>query len=373
MVPIADLVIDENNVKIHTPKQINDLAEQFKIIGFKDPLVIDKKNKVWAGKGRVLAAKQLEMTELPCIYAENLTRKQLQEFMIKDNAVNESPWDKQNTMMLMAKMPDFKMESFNFQPYMPKPEIVEDITPELQSQTDIKHGDIFQLGQHRIMCGNSLNAEHREKLFNGTKPHMNLTDPPYNVDFDYKDHDDKQPEQDYLKFSEDLHAILKDTAERTILTVGYTNIGIWTHIEKPFHIGIWTKANSTTPGKISYFSCWEPVLFYGNFKGYRNVRNNDIFDYVMQIPKELTDAQEVHNLKHEHHAPSKPVKFWCELINTYSQENERICDFFLGNGTSVIACEQTERICYGMEIDPLYVQLIIDRWENFTKKKAIKL
>jgi len=179
---INDLILNENNVKEHPKEQIHDLVELIKMVGFKDPVVIDDKNNVWAGHGRLLAAKILEMSTVPCIYLEGLTEDQKKVFMLMDNKVNESPWIKQNIQLIYDSVEPLTFEPFqmDFEKQGISNGIEEETEPipEPPEEPKSKLGDIYQLGKHRIMCGDS--TKDLDKLMT-SKAKIAFTSPPYNI------------------------------------------------------------------------------------------------------------------------------------------------------------------------------------------------
>ena len=355
-----------NNVKIHTKEQVKGIAEAIKLLGiFKDPIVIDKKNLVWIGNGRLEAALMLEMPLVPIIYLDHLSQKHRKALMILDNRLNESKWNKENMISVLAEIQDFDFQIFNvdFKEFQPK-EIIQDSIPEKRKTTDVKQGDIFQLGNHRLMCGDS--REDISEFIKNCNPKYTITDPPYNIGFKYNSHKDKQNKSDYAEFMKKIFDNIPSA--NIILTPGPKNLGIWYGIKEPDDIGTWVKRNSRSGASAFHFRRCEPILFYGKFKK----RNDDLFDFSMENYKEL-DAIQTEVGVAENHAPAKPLKFWACLITDFTEEKEIVFDPFMGTGTTIIACEQTNRICYGIEIDRFYIQVIIDRWEKLTGRKAKKV
>jgi DNA modification methylase len=144
-----------------------------------------------------------------------------------------------------------------------------------------------------------------------------------------------------------------------VVTSGWANTHIY---PKPKHTGIWIKRNGMTNSSISQFSVYEPILFFGD--KWKRERNIDLFEHNLKITKELKDLG---------HTCPKPLDLIFDIIKNYSSTNNNVIDTFLGSGTTLIACEKLNRICYGMELDPTYCDVIIERWQNYTGKKAIKI
>ena len=237
--------------------------------------------------------------------------------------------------------------------------------PPAEIETDIHRGDLFRLGRHRLLCGDSTSAEDVARLMGGAKEVSVLTDPPYNIGFKYNAIDDKMPKSEYKAFCEAFFKNIVDAgAKGIIITPGPRNEEFY---PKPKDRGIWVKRYATAGASVFHLRLCEPILFYGTFK---EKRNTDLFEYSSGFTQELKDAQKKRGVLEEH-APAKPIALWSDLINMLS--DGVVLDLFSGNGTTLIACEQLGRTCYGMEISPQYCQVIIDRWEKLTGQKAEKV
>ena len=367
LVEVTKVKVHPNNVKEHPEKQINNLIQLIKWVGFKDPIVLDKDFNCKAGHGRLLAAQKLGMKEVPYVSLEGLTKKQMDLFIYMDNQINESPWIKENVQLLLQDIPMQELELFDVDwngVVKPKYDEEKFPIPEPPVNPKTKIGQTYKLGNHRVMCGDS--TKDLGKLINEQKINLTLTDPPYNIGFNYNAIKDKQSSEAYL---ETMKTVFDQVSmNNVILTCGPQNLDIWYKIKKPTDIGIWRKPNSRSGASAFHFRRCEPILFYGKFAK----RTDDYFEYSREDSKEL---EQVENEKgvgraYEKYSPFKPVNLWRDIIESYSKQNETVLDPFLGTGTSVIACEQTNRICYGMELDPAYCDVIVQRWENLTGKKA---
>lgn len=228
--------------------------------------------------------------------------------------------------------------------------------PEVK-KTNIKLGDIFQLGNHRIMCGDSTKIEDVEKLMGGVKADMVYTDPPYGILFNYKNYKDVEG-QEYLKFCDKWFSFCCEISDFVFLTAGWKYNNYWIN-KNPSDIFYWLSPNKQTGGKMSYFRKVEPIFIFGDIEGKYNL---DIFNYNSDRDDGLL----------ENHPCPKPVRFIEEVISI-TKKNSVVADVFLGSGSTLIACEKTNRKCYGMEIEPFYVQTTIDRWELFTGGTAEKI
>lgn len=374
------------NVKIHTKKQVEGIAEAIKLLGiFKDPIVIDKKKLVWIGNGRLEAALLLEMPLVPIIYLDHLTAKNRKALMILDNRINESKWNKENMMSILGDIQDFDFKIFNMEldEFRPPAEITEDDAPDPRNQTDILPGDIFKLGDHKLMCGDSSNEEMVKELLQDEKMNSVTTDPPYGVDYGKKqeylqtlnecnrittpiENDDLKIEN-YQRFIENWLKLIPLSNYNTLYIFqsgsNYHKCRLALELLN-FYWGadlIWKK-NHQGFGRKDYKFKHEPILYCwkGKHKFYGPNNRNTILEY---------DRPHVSDL----HPTMKPIALMAQLLTDGSKEGMNIYDPFGGSGSTLIACEQTNRKCFMMEIDPIYTQVIIDRWEKFTKRKAIKL
>jgi len=221
-----------------------------------------------------------------------------------------------------------------------------------------KLADVFVLdGKHHVMCGDSTKKEDVELLMDGKKADMVFTDPPYNIGYDYWDYIDKKDSNEYYRM---MLQSLCSLCDRIVITTGHQNMGLWFSIAKPTHVASWVKRNATSGCKISMFNIWEPIFFYGDFKKFRK-RENDVFEVNNTNQKFV-----------EGHSCPKQVNLLSDIVTNYSHIKEVVLDIFLGSGSTLIACEQTNRICYGMEIDPIYIDVILRRYHNLYPDKKIE-
>jgi len=224
---------------------------------------------------------------------------------------------------------------------------------------DIKAGEIWQLGAHRVMCGDSTKREDVEKLMDGKKADMVITDPPYGIGFNYNSHKDEGGEL-YEHFCDDWFNIIKSICNQLIIFTGWSYNKFWFN-KNPYDTFYWVVKNKHSGGKNSRFRNTEPIMMWGRFKNQFN------FDYILDDSIKILDGPA------GIHTCPKPVKMFSEFIQNAIDKDQRVLDIFLGSGTTLIACEQTNHSCYGMEIDPLYCSVIIERWEILTGKKGVKI
>lgn len=351
LIEVTKVKVHPNNIKEHPEKQIKNLMQLIKWVGFKDPIVLDNRGELKAGHGRLIAAKRLGMTEVPWVPLEGLTKKQMDLYMYMDNQINESPWIKENVQLLLQEIPMKDLETFDIDwQSIKEPQVVEEEypTPELPTTPKAKLGQIYQLGNHVIMCGDSLTQ--LDLLLQGKKPKMLFTDPPYGLGGYAGRSGNFTPVQgDTEDASKFYNALPKDIPERYIW-------GNWGNIksidETPRDVIVWKK-NNFGMGK-GYRGQYEICLYFGNFAG----SDSDLWEVKKDFVTEYK------------HPTQKPTELGRRAMMNSTRENDIVLDCYLGSGSTVIACEQTNRICYGMEIDPAYIDVIIQRWENFTGREA---
>lgn len=384
-IAVKDLIPYEKNTKKHDDVQINNVAESIKQYGFVQPIVIDKNNVVVIGHCRLLAAKKLKMADVPCVCVEDLTEEQVKALRIVDNKSNESPWDFD---FLADELAEIDLSDFSFDFGLDiddeeETEIVEDEAPEVDEENEpiTKLGDIWQLGRHRLMCGDSTDKATVSLLMNGNKADLYLTDPPYNVNYtdgqenerkilnDHFDTDEECGEKLWLPTFINAKEVSNDCCSvYCFMPQGGTHMMMMMMMMSKAgwqvkHELIWLK-QSIVLNRADYNYQHEPFLygwnkthkFYGNGK-FKNTS-------VWQIDRPT---------KSKEHPTMKPVELFAEILNNATKKDDVVLDTFCGSGTSFIACEQLGRTCYGMELDPKYCDVIIKRWETLTGEKAVKI
>jgi len=232
----------------------------------------------------------------------------------------------------------------------------DDVVPEV-TESICKPGDVWTLGNHRIMCGDSTNVDDVEKLMDGKKADMVFTDPPYGIGFEYNEHEDVSGDE-YLSFCDEWFNSIKTIQPDYIsISTGWKYQKYWWG-KDPRDVMYWLCRNKRTGGTAFHFRKIEPIFFWGKpFKKY----DFDFLEQTTEIEKDL---------KGKHSCP-KPVSLIVSLIEKGVDYGKLVVDIFLGSGTTLIACEKTKRICYGMEIDPAYCDVIIKRYEEYTNNKAV--
>ena len=362
----------EKNTKKHPETQIKNIAESIKQFGFIQPVVLDNNNEIIIGHGRYLASQLLGYEEIPCVFVDNLTEEQVRKLRILDNKLNESEWDDDLLRLELEDLDfgDFHVE-FGLDFEEEEKEIVEDEVPEVDEKAEpiCKLGDIWQLGEHRLMCGDSTKEEDVAKLMNGEKADMVFTDPPYGYEYQ-SNMRTKSKKFDVLVNDDkilDFMPIIKDRCKGFVFVcTTWKVLDKWLPLFKKYfdlsNMIIWDKGGGGIGDLEHTFSTdYEIILCSNNDAKITGKRIGSVWN----IPKD--------NANDYIHATQKPVKLSATAIENTTNENNIVIDVFGGSGSTLIACEQLNRKCYMMELDPKYCDVIIKRWETLTGKKAEKL
>ena len=370
MLPVSEVRPYDKNPRKNADavKFVKASIEQF---GFKVPIIVDSNRVIVCGHTRLLAAKSLGMSEVPCIMANDLTDDQIRAFRLADNKVGEfAEWDMDllgDELDAIADACDIDMGDFGFDlSDDEETEVVEDEVPE-EVEPVCKNGDVWQLGEHRLMCGDSTSAEDVAKLMDGEKPNLVFTDPPYGIsvvsDNGHIGAGNVCKPGVYMPVKGDETI---DTAQKNfelLKSIGCEKFIIWGGNYfvpfLPFSPSwiIWDKrgdmnSNNFADGEMAWCSFNTPVRIY------KPVWNGMI-----------SEGESDNRV----HPTQKPVRLLGEIINDFSTEGEIVLDCFGGSGSTLIACEQVKRKCRMIEYEPYYCDVIIARWENFTGQKAVKL
>jgi len=332
------------------------------------PMVINKDNIILGGNMRFKALKELGYKEVPDEWvkrAEDLTEEETRRFIIADNVgFGEHDWEMLANEWDVEELGEWGLDIPNFE--VEELEAQEDDfdVPEGGIETDIVLCDLFEIGEHRLLCGDSTDSDSVAKLMNGEKADTLLIDPPYNIDFKaqrtgkgYDTHNDNLSNNDYLNLNKEIYNNSLLFTDKAIITCGKQNLKMWIENFDITDIAIWIAKNKMSGGRISNLSLWEPILFIGKFD--RNDRATDLFEYNTKFQK---DADE--------HPCPKVIDFFAELIKSYTKNS--VLDLFLGSGTTMVAAHQLKRKCYGMELDPKYCQVIVDRMRKLDPTLIIK-
>lgn len=487
---VNDLIPYINNSRTHSEEQINQIVASINEFGFTNPLLIDEKDNIIAGHGRLLASKKLKMEEVPCIVLSGLTEAQKKAYIIADNkmALNAG-WNEELLKLELENLKeldfDLKLTGFDidelddiFQVEEEQKIVEDDFDIEPPEEPKAKLGDIYQLGNHRLMCGDSTSEEDVALLMNGVKADMVFTDPPYGMKKENSGvANDNLNYDDLLEFNEKWIPItfnnLKNNGSWYCWGIDEPLMDIYSNILKPMakenkitfrNLITWDKGNGQ--GQLSsefrmypiadekclfvqcgiqcltlnadqYWEEYEPIRKYlynerikcswdiptmktiaghsdksrdhWTSKSQWNLPTEDVYikfqtwakehnikaftKQYEELKKQYEELRAYFDNTHDNmnnvwhfsktsgeeresaggHATPKPIALCSRAIKSSSRENEIVLDVFGGSGSTLIACEQNNRSAYLMELEPQWVDVIIQRWENFTGKKAVKI
>lgn len=409
-VEIKKLIPYENNARTHSEEQVEKIARSIEEFGFINPVLIDSEYGIIAGHGRVLGATKLGMTEVPCLFIEDLTEAQKRAYILADNKLAlDAGWDDEilRSELEALKNMDFDIGIAGFEDFTfteEKIEIVEDdYEPEPPKIPKTKSGQVYQLGNHRLMVGDSTKIEDVEKLMNGEKADLLYTDPPYNVNVSNSDgmtiENDNMDDESFRGFLNLAFMCasqsLKEGAPFYVWHADSETVNFRTQCEENGLMVkqtlIWVK-NAFNFGRQDYKWKHEPCL-YGWKEGaghyfieeynHPTVIEDEIdldkmskeqmrkmLEEMLSEPIPTTIIHENKPLKNDLHPTMKPLQMCGDMIRNSSLKGEIVLDLFGGSGSTMMACEQLGRTCYMMEYDPQYADVIIDRWEQLTGETA---
>lgn len=375
LVPISKLVPYINNARTHSPSQINKLRSSLREFGFINPVIIDRDYGVIAGHGRILAAKEEGITEVPCVFADYLTEAQKKAYIIADNRMAmDAGWDEE---LLRVEIEALQAESFDplltgfdekelsklFDDGLDAKEDDFDVEAELQKPAFSKPGDVWTLGRHRLVCGDSTKAETYEVLLGDTKANLIITDPPYNVNYEGsagRIKNDNMVSEKFYQFLLDafscMEKALADDGSIYVFHADTEGLNFRrAFADAGFYLSgccIWKK-QSLVLGRSPYQWQHEPVLYGWKKKGkhqwYTGRKESTIWEF--DKPKKNGD-----------HPTMKPIPLLAYPIMNSSMSNAVVLDPFGGSGSTLIACEQTDRICRTIELDEKFCDVIVRRY-----------
>ncbi|NLZ81758.1 MAG: site-specific DNA-methyltransferase [Clostridiales bacterium] len=381
LVSIDKLVPYVNNARTHSAEQITKLRSSLREFGFVNPIIIDREFNIIAGHGRLMAAKEEGINEVPCVFVDYLTDAQKKAYILADNRMAmDAGWDEELLKIEMEELQNLGYdlgytgfdekeleELFGIDDKEVKDDDF-DLTAALEKASFVERGDIWYVGKHKLMCGDATSSEDVSKLMEDKKANLILTDPPYNVAFKSSDgltiQNDSMKNNDFYEF---LFASFKNMAEHLenggaayIFHADTEGLNFRkAFIDAGFHLAgccIWVK-DSLVLGRSDYQWQHEPVLYgfmqNGKHPWYSDRKQTTIWNF--DKPK-----------KNSNHPTSKPLDLLAYPINNSTQANAIVIDTFGGSGSTLMACEQMNRICYTMELDEKYASVILRRYVEDT-------
>ena len=381
LVSLDKLVPYVNNARTHSPEQIGKLRSSLREFGFINPVIIDRDFGIIAGHGRVLAAREEGLTEVPCVFVDHLTEAQKKAYIIADNRMAlDAGWDEELLRVeieaLQAEAFDLALTGFGDDELADllgaeEDEVKDDdydLTEALEKAAFVEKGDVWVVGKHRLYCGDATNADDVSKLMGGHRANLIVTDPPYGVSFKSKSgltiQNDSMKDEEFYDFLrkafDNMVAHMESGGAAYVFhadTEGLTFRKAF--VDAGFHLAgvcIWAK-NSLVLGRSDYQWQHEPVLYgflqNGKHRWYSDRKQTTIWNF--DKPK-----------RNANHPTSKPLDLLAYPIGNSSQENSIVLDTFGGSGSTLMACEQTGRICYTMELDEKYASVILRRYVDDT-------
>ena len=407
--PIARLINRANNPRTHSSKQIKNIADSIREFGFVNPILLDAGNEIIAGHARLMAAQKLGLLKVPVVLLEHLTPTQIRALTIADNAlaINGSGWDESALRVELALLnqEDYNLELVGFddielqrllEAQDAAPGLTdEDSVPQVRPDPVAKTGDLWVLGNHRLTCGDCTQPDVVARLLGDAKPSLLVTDPPYGIELDSEWRDRAglnscgAAEPSYMKhrteghtqttISGDTRADWSEAFELVpSLQVAYVwHASVFTRdvlngLERigflyPQQI-IWNKGRvvlTRTHYWYQHEPCWYVRKKRAPWYGKPGSENSTIWD--SPSPKFIMGGSDEEKFDHP---TQKPIELMRKPIRNHTVPGEIIYEPFCGSGTTLIAAEQTGRICYAVELDPKYVDVILRRWQAFTGKQA---
>lgn len=378
MVSTNKLIPYVNNARTHSAEQVNKLRSSLREFGFVNPVIVDKDYGIIAGHGRVLAAKEEGIDEVPCVLVDYLTEAQKKAYIIADNRfAQDAGWDEELLRIEIESLQgeDFDISLTGFE----ADEIADlfkdgndkevqdddyDLSAALEKAAFVERGDVWTVGRHRLMCGDATSADDVSKLMDGRKANLILTDPPYGVSFQSSDglsiqNDSIKGEEFYqflLSAMQNMASVLENGGAAYVFHADTEGLNFRkAFVDAGFHLAgccIWVK-NSLVLGRSDYQWQHEPVLYgflqNGKHPWYSDRKQTTIWNF--DKPK-----------RNKNHPTSKPLDLLAYPISNSTQANAIVIDTFGGSGSTLMACEQSNRICCTMELDEKYASVILRRY-----------
>lgn len=398
---IASVKPYARNAKKHDETQIANVAESIKQFGWQQPIVCDADGVIIIGHCRLLAAKKLGLKKVPVKTVDNLSEEQVKKLRALDNKLNESDWDFD---LLAEDIGELDFSGFDIDWGLPEneeeTEIVEDEAPEVDEEHEpiCKLGDIWQLGRHKLICGDSTDKATVERLMDGKKADMVFTDPPYG--YSYQSNMRVKSEKFAVIENDDkilnFFPIIQEFNNGFVYVCTTWKVAdLWTELFKQYldltNVIIWDKGCGGMGDLYhTFLTDYEMILVCNNGKEIKGKRYGSVWNFSKEEITKMKKEQLLKILIHEReyysiwkdkkdnsieylHPTQKPVGLSARAIRSSCEQGEIVFDLFGGSGSTLIACEQLGRVCYMCEISTHYCDVIIKRWENFTGQKAVKI
>jgi DNA modification methylase len=410
-VPLVDLKPYPRNARTHSPKQVRQIVESIKSFGFTNPLLIDETSELIAGHGRLVAAKQLGMTSVPAIRISNLTGPQKQALRLADNKIAENGgWDMEILAAELADLStlelDFKLEATGFDvPEIdliignapddaPQPETAP--LPDLTAPAISRAGDLWQLRSHRVLCGDALHADSYARLMDGEVADVGITDPPYNVPIhghvsgkgrtQHREFAQASGEMSEEEFTDFLRTAFQHAATHSRDGAVWFAFIDWRHVGEMKAAGlgalgswlnmcVWCKTN----GGMGSLYRSQHELVYVFKKGRAPHRNNVQLGRFGRNRSNVWTYPGVNTFREgrmdelSSHPTAKPIGLVQDALLDVSKRGDQVLDPFLGAGATLIAAERSGRVARGIEIDPLYIDVVLRRWRDETGQEPVRV
>jgi DNA modification methylase len=407
---LESIVPDPQNPRIHSREQIRAISRSIKTFGFNSPILVDRRGTIKAGHGRLEAAKYLKLTHVPVIRLEHLSEHQAKAYMLADNKLTDrSSWDDGQLALRLKELQDividFEIEATGFE----APEIdfrIQSLDPPDVASADdefeppvgpavSQHGDLWQLGPHRLFCGSALERQSYDALLESERAAAVFTDPPYNVRINghatgkgrktHREFAMASGEMSRRQFADFLHTFVQGARTYTHTEAVYYMCMDWRHVAEAMaaidqsgcemiNLCVWAKANGGM-GSL-YRSAHELVLVF-HARGTKHLNNVQLGRFgrnrtnVWNYPGMNSFARRGRSRALDLHPTVKPIALVANAILDVTRHGDIVLDPFCGSGTTLLAAERTGRWGYGIELDPLYVDLTITRWQQMTKLLAL--
>lgn len=404
---ITDIKPYEKNAKKHPKKQVAQIAASIQEFGFNQPIVVDKKGVIIVGHGRFEAAKLLKMKDVPTLEVK-LTAEQAKAYRLADNKLNESDWEMK---MVIDELKELSLKLVDITGFsrdlLTEDSDWDDVIPSGTQLSRSKKGDVYQLGTHRLICGDSTKLEDVVKLMNKSHADMVFTDPPYNVNYEgrgkktkRKIENDSMSPEDFDIFLNSVFANYKEVMKKDAGMYVFHSTSTQAQFEKAMHEQgfliksqlIWNKPTASM-GWGDYRWKHEPFFYAAPADGkvafYGDRKHTSIWDLqddeaqllnwvktqkrLEKMGKTTIWTMKRDNVQEYGHPTQKPVELITYALSNSSKRGDIVLDLFGGSGSTLIACHKMERICYTMELDPTFCDLIVQRYVDYTSDEEIQV